>query len=208
MGQIDIWNELISGAENSSGLELFAALAGLLSVWFAKKEKIWLFPIGIISTGIYVYICYEFKLYADMGINGYYTLMGVYGWIYWSKGKTAELTPIRRLAKNEWYFGGSLFALSAITLFYFLSNFTNSDVAIFDSITSSFFIVAMIWMARKRMEHWLAWIAGDILSIPLYIYKGLAFTAFQYLIFTFLAIWGLYSWNKNYLNDKNSRNRS
>ena len=90
----------------------------------------------------------------------------------------------------------SIAGLSAIVIYYILDNYTDTDVALWDSITTGIFIVAMILMARKKIDHWLAWIVGDLISIPLYLYKGLAFTSIQYLVFTIIAISGYVKWSK------------
>ena len=194
----DLWNQILQGAANSTPLEGIAALFGLMSVWFAKKEHILVFPTGIISTVIYIYICGDARLYADMGINGYYTVMSIYGWYVWSRlDEEKHHIPITRLSRvGVMTFGGIAIA-SFLLLYFSLDTYTDADMAFWDSMTTALFIVAMILMARKKIEHWIAWILGDLISIPLYLYKGLAFTSAQYLIFTGIAIAGLISWQRS-----------
>ncbi len=188
-----LWHNIL----HTSWIEIVAVMFGLISVWFAKKENILVFPTGIVSVLIYVYICFFAKLYADMGINFFYFLMSVYGWYIWTRkdkiNKTIEITR----CKLRWHIF-NVFAGAAIflVLSYVLSNYTDSDVPLWDSLTTSIFIVAMWLMARKKIENWTAWIIGNIISIPLYFYKGLVFTSFQYMVFLILAVAGLIEWER------------
>jgi len=193
-----IINGLSEGIANLSLLEALGVFFGLLSVWFAKKENILVFPTGIVSVLIYVFLCFDTKLYADMGINAYYFIMSVYGWYYWSrKDSTRNQTPVSRNSKKEWYISIAIFVSSFIILSLVLVHFTDSDVPIIDAFTTSIFIVGMQLMAKKKIENWLAWIVGDFISIPLYYYKGLSLTSFQFIIFLVIAVLGYISWNKS-----------
>jgi len=145
---------------------------------------------------IYVYICYQFKLYADMGINAYYFVMSIYGWIVWSQRSGNHITPISTNKANENVISLFLFIVFFFTMQYVLDQFTDSDVPYWDALTSSLFLVAMILMAKKKIEHWLYWIVGDLISIPLYAYKELYLTSFQYLVFLGIAIAGYLEWKK------------
>ncbi len=180
-------------------LEIVAVLSGLLSVWFAKKENIWVFPTGLVSTGIFVYLLYQWQLVGDMLINAYYFLMSIYGWWVWSqKINSTQFTPITSTTKKEGYIGLLLFVL-AIVFVYFVYQFFNywiHWVAYIDTFTTALFFVAMWLMAKKKLEHWHFWILGNLISIPLYFYKGYTFTSIQYIIFTIIAIYGLKEWNK------------
>jgi len=193
-----IINGLSEGIANLSMLEVLGVLFGLLSVWFAKKENILVFPTGIVSVLIYVYLCFNTRLYADMAINAYYFIMSVYGWHYWSrKDSSRNETPITRNSKKEWFISIVILVISFIVLSLVLVHFTDSDVPIIDAITTSIFIVGMQLMAKKKIENWLAWIVGDFISIPLYFYKGLTLTSFQFIIFLIIAVLGYLSWNKS-----------
>tara|TARA_R110002072_G_scaffold151503_6_gene300937 strand:+ start:31774 stop:32415 length:642 start_codon:yes stop_codon:yes gene_type:complete len=180
-------------------LEIVAVVFGLLSVWFAKKDNILVFPTGIVSTLIFVYLLYQWELIGDMLINGYYFIMSVFGWYVWTrKVDQSHLTPITFSTKKEKL--QSLFLFIAALLFvYFVYRFFdmwNDWVAIVDTFTTALFFVGMWLMAKKKIEHWLFWIAGDIISVPLYLYKGYTFTSLQYLIFTIIAIYGYLEWRK------------
>ncbi|MDH5380285.1 MAG: nicotinamide riboside transporter PnuC [Cyclobacteriaceae bacterium] len=193
---MDIWQQIIEGASNSSFLEFVALIFGLWSVWLARQERIALYPTGLVNVAISIYICAIFGLYADMGINMYYLIISIYGWIHWQKGEKGNSLPITSLVKMEWVKGVLLLLVSFIIIGIILVKFTNSTVPMYDALTTSLFIVGMWWMAEKKIQHWLAWIVGDALSIPLYFYKGLGFFALQYLIFTIMAISGYIHWRK------------
>lgn len=190
---------LQTGIAQMSWLEAAGVIFGLLSVWYAKQENILVFPTGIISVLIYVYICANAKLYADMGINAYYFVMSVYGWYVWTrKDDRSKHIPISYNSTTENIISIALLVVSFAFLRYVLINFTDSDVPNWDSTTTAIFFVGMWLMAKKKIENWIAWIVADTISIPLYFYKGLLLTSFQYFIFLILAIMGLIAWHKDY----------
>jgi nicotinamide mononucleotide transporter len=195
------WNYIIDGLESGvaamSWLEGFAVIFGLGSVYYSMKENILVFPTGIISTLIYVWICLQVKLYADMGINAYYFSMSIYGWYVWSNpkpGKTA--VPITWLTTKGIFQSLVLWAISYLALYFVLIRFTDSDVPFWDAFTTASAFVGMWLMAKKKVENWIAWIITDLVSVPLYFYKGLVLTSFQFFVFTILAVLGLIAWIK------------
>lgn len=193
----EIWEGIWQGLQQMSGLEVTAVIFGLLSVLFSRYNNILVYPTGIVSVIIYVWICFEYKLYADMGINAYYFVMSVYGWYVWSrKDGQRNLVPISTNNRKEHFISFALTAVIFVVLAYVLSSFTDSDVPYWDAATTSVACTGMWLMARRKVENWVAWIITDIISVPLYFYKGLPLTSFQFLIFTGLAIWGYYSWKK------------
>ena len=188
----------------ASGLEFFAAFLGVMSVWFAKNNKVLVYPTGIVSTLIYVWILFKNQLLGDLIINAYFFLMSIYGWFFWSKEEEGDFqNKISRLNLNELIFGVIIFvfAFIAIKYIYNISNWEASYVSSIDTLTTAIFCSAMWFMARRKIEHWTLWIVGDIISIPLYFYKGLYFTSIQYLTFTIIAILGFFTWLKE-LNKK------
>ncbi len=181
-------------------LEFIGVVFGFLSVWYAKRENILVFPTGIISTGIFVYILWVFGLLGDMLINGYYFAMSVYGWYVWTrKVDETHFIPITRTTPREKIWSILLFTgtLLFVVIIYLLFDKFSSWTAYVDTITTAIFFVGMWLMARKKLENWTFWIIGDLISIPLYLYKGLIFTSFQYLLFTLIAIFGYLAWKKN-----------
>jgi len=181
-------------------LELLGVFFGFLSVWYAKQDNIWVYPTGIISTAIFVYILAIYGLLGDMMINGYYFAMSIYGWYIWTRKVDAEhYTPITTTTKKEKTYSLFLFIGTLLFIFILYNVFDkwNSWTAYVDTITTAIFFVGMWLMARKKLENWIYWIIGDIISVPLYLYKGLVFTSFQYLLFTIIAIYGYNAWKKN-----------
>lgn len=180
-------------------LEILAVLFGIASVWYAKKESIWVYPTGIISTVIYVYICYQFTLYGDLIINVYYTLMSIYGWYMWTKLVKGEHIEITKSSKQDLIKALGIFLSTAIfvVIVYLYFNRFDRITDYFDTFTTGIFFAGMWMMANKKIEHWLFWIGGNIISIPLYFIKGLGFSGIQFSIFLILAILGYIEWKKH-----------
>ena len=182
-------------------LEIIAASAGVLSVWFARKNNVLVFPTGIVSVLIYVVITYENKIYAEAGINLYYFVMSVYGWFLWTSKNTKIKKHISENTKSENKHCIILFIIFYVILFFVLK-MTDSDVVLLDSITTALSLTAMLLLARRKLENWIFWILADIIYIPLFIYKGLYITSVQYFIFLILAISGYFEWKRSLENDK------
>ncbi len=180
-------------------LELFAVTMNILSVIYAKRNSILVYPTGLIGTGIFVYILYNFSLLGDMIINFYFVLMSIYGWYYWAQKKDGQtLNNVSRTSIKEYYFI-LILGITSLLSIYLVYNFYDkwdSWTAYVDTITTAIFFVAMYLMARRKVESWIFWIIGDIITIPLYFYKGLTISSIQYLIFLILAILGYISWKK------------
>ncbi|QOD59553.1 nicotinamide mononucleotide transporter [Polaribacter haliotis] len=181
-------------------LEIIAVIFGFLSVWFSKQNKIWVFPTGMISTVIFVYLLLKWELLGDMMINAYYFIMSVYGWYIWTrKVDETQVTPISGTTSKEKKTAFLIF-LATLVFVYIVYNYFNkwtSWVAYVDTITTGIFFVGMWLMAKRKVENWLFWIVGDLISVPLYLYKGFTFTSFQYFGFTFIAIFGYLAWKKS-----------
>ncbi len=193
----EILSQLYSNIIDTSWLEVFAVIFGILSVWFARKENIWVYPTGIVNVLIYVYLCFYAGLYADMAINAFYFVMSVFGWYNWSRRTgNNDHVPISTLSLVQWVFYVILIAVAYGIIYYVLINYTDSTVPRFDSFTTALFIAAMWLMAIKKIENWLLWILGDVLVIPMFAIKGLAFTSVQYIVFLVLAIMGYIEWRK------------
>ena len=185
-------------------LEATAIIFGLMSVWFSKKNNIWVYPTGIVSTVIFVYLLYNWNLLGDMLINAYYFSMSIYGWYYWTrKSGSTDLNPISQM--SQWEFRRALalfvFALCFVLVIYTLFDKWNNVIVYVDTLTTAIFFVGMWLMARRKIENWLFWIVGDLISIPLYYVKGYSLTSIQYLIFTIVAVAGYYAWKKE-LNER------
>ena len=182
------------------GLEFLAFSFGIISVIFAKKENILVYPTGIICTVITVYLLYKAQYFGDMMMNIYYSLMSIYGWWNWSRIENDKyLLKITRFSKNDLGLTVFLFLLT-VTITYAVYTFNLTEIKIpnyIDMFTSGIFFTAMWLMANKKLESWMFWIIGDIITVPLYAYRGLGMLSLQYIIFTILAIQGYIEWKKH-----------
>lgn len=207
-------------------LEFIAAIFGVISVFYAKKENILVFPTGIISTALYVYLLSQWNLYGDLIINIYYTIMSIYGWYMWSKiiDDKQHNIAISRTNKADKLKAFGIFVFTSIfviivyryynvmpnnlgfseSIDYAIEKLTSGNLTTFregtpylDTFTTGIFFAAMWLMANKKIENWTFWIAGNIVSIPLYFAKGYGFTGIQYTLFLILAIQGYYTWKKH-----------
>ncbi|RKS00827.1 nicotinamide riboside transporter PnuC [Flavobacterium sp. 102] len=180
-------------------LELVAIFFGLVSVWFAKKDNIWVFPTGIINTAIYVYLLFKWSLLGDMMINFYYVVMSIYGWYHWTRKKDDVVEfPISRMNTAEKKWSVVIFTLTiafVVVVYTFFDKFTHWTTYV-DTFVTGIFFVGMWLMAKRKIENWILWIIGDIISIPMYFAKGYSFTSIQYLIFTIIAIYGYLEWKR------------
>ena len=181
-------------------LEIVAVIFGFLSVWYSKQNKIWVFPTGMISTLIFVYLLFKWELLGDMMINGYYFIMSIYGWYIWTrKVDKTHVNQISTTTFKEKKISIVIFIAALLFVFIIYQKFDKwtSWVAYIDTITTAIFFVGMWLMAKRKIENWIFWIIGDLISVPLYLYKGFTFTSFQYFGFTFIAIFGYLAWKKN-----------
>jgi nicotinamide mononucleotide transporter len=179
-------------------LEFVAFVFGILSVIFAKKENIWVYPTGLISTVITVYLLYQAKFFGDMTINFYYSIMSIYGWYKWTS-KTAEPNLlITKTSTREKIIGFVLFLLTLVFtyLVYLFFDYSLEIPNYIDIFTSGIFFTAMWYMALKKIESWILWIIGDCIAVPLFAHRGLGMLSLQYFIFTILAITAYLQWKK------------
>ena len=196
-------NLLIENIQQTTVIEVIAVFFGLLSVIYSRKQNILVFPTGIISVFIYVYICQKYGLYADMGINFFYLIMSIYGWYNWThQNGEIKTRLVTRTNIIEKIYLSALIIIFFIVIRYILINHTDSTVPNIDAITTSIFLIGMWLMSLKKVENWILWIIGDIISVPLYAYKGLILTSAQYSIFLVIAIMGYISWKKSMENEK------
>ncbi len=178
-------------------LEIIAVCFGLISVFYAKKNNILVFPTGLISTLIFVYLLYKSSLIGDMLINIYYSTMSIYGWYIWQlKSNNTPEYPISYTISNEKRNATFIFiaTLAFVIIIYLWFNKFNHWTSYIDTFTTAIFFVGMWLMAKRKIENWYMWIIGDIISIPLYAYKGLMFTSLQFLIFTIIAYFAYKEW--------------
>lgn len=180
-------------------LELIAIAFGILSAWFSKQNNILIYPAGIISTAIFVYLLAIYGLLGDMVINAYYFSMSVYGWYFWTRKVDEEhYVPITRTTTREKQICVFIFTTTLIFIFTLYNIFDKwtSWTAYVDTFTTALFFVAMWLLARKKIENWTFLLIGNVISIPLYFYKGLVFTSFQFILFVVISILGYRAWKR------------
>lgn len=181
-------------------LEAIAFVFGIASVLYAKKENTLVYPTGLVATIITVYLLFKAEYFGDMMMNFYYSVMSVYGWWNWSRKKNNKiLVPISRTTFKEKIIGIVLVVLTMVVT-YGVYNYFGTEIKTenyIDIFTSGIFFTAMWYMANKKLENWTLWIFADLITVPLYAYRGLGMLSLQYLIFTILAIQGYIAWKKS-----------
>ena len=180
------------------GIEIIIFIFGVLSVCFAKKENVLVYPTGIICTILSVYIMFHAKYYADMSINIYYSIMSVYGWFQWKKITNGEVLSISRTSEREKIIGLVLFLITGLicVLIYTFFDYKLQLNNYLDVFTTSLFFTAMWYMARKKIENWTLWIVGNTFAVYIFFDRQLYIIAIQYIIFTILAISAYIKWKK------------
>lgn len=190
-----------------SVLEIAGVAVGLLYLWFEYKASIWLWLTGIIMPAIYIYVYRSAGFYADMGINIYYLVAGVWGWLAWLRhGEGGKKLPISRTPKSMWWKIGAIAAVAYVAILEILLNFTDSSVPYGDTFTTALSIVGLLMLSRKYVEQWLVWLAVDAVSAALYLYKGLYPTAGLYALYCVIAVAGYRKWLKMMHNESDCQN--
>ena len=181
-------------------LELTAVFFGVVSVLYAKKNNVLVYPSGIIGSAIFVYLLIKWGLFGDFIINIFYVVMSVYGWYLWTrKAEGKNLLNISQTNRKEKIIASIIFITVFIFIWIIYIAFDKFDnwTAYLDTLTTAIFFSGMWLMAKRKIENWIFWIVGDIITIPLYFYKGLTMSSFLYLIYTFIAIAGYLAWRKS-----------
>ncbi len=184
-------------------IEITAVATGLAYIILSIKQNIWCWIFGIISSFLYLYVFFDSKIYADMSLQVYYVVMGVYGWIHWARldsnnsGEKTEL-PVSRLTPKQWLILSAVTFILFVLIAQFLIYFTDSPVPWVDSFTTSLSFTATWMLTRKIIEHWIIWIIVDAVSIGLYYYRGLYPSIILFVVLTILAVAGYIEWNKEW----------
>ena len=202
----EIWLRFITDIQKTRWQEWVSAIAQVASVWYARKNNVLVYPTGIVgvllAAYVYLFMTSGRPLYADALLNIYYFAMSVYGWYNWVQKKDAThyTYPISWCSRKELMIGFILFIGFWAVIYFTLKYGTDSDTPILDSLVSSSAVTAMWWMAKRKIENWLAWIFSNIIAIPLNFYKGLMLFTLMYVLFLVLAWMGYVSWKRKAQN--------
>ena len=176
-------------------LQIAGVCLGLLYLYLEYKASILLWVVGLVMPLVHGILYYRSGLYADMAMNVYYILAGIYGWVVWRgaprKKKHVQITRTPRSLVLP--LAGCFIAVDALITFL-LIRFTDSTVPYMDALTTALSIVAMWMLSRKYVEQWLLWLVVDAVCVGLYIYKGIPLTAGLYALYTALAYSGYRLW--------------
>ena len=197
-----IFQEFIQGMKQTTLLEYFAVVSGVGSVWYSRKESILVYPVGLISTTIYIYLSFKGSLFGEASVNFYYTVMSIYGWILWARKdiQKQNVVVITYSTSKQWRMQMLFFSFFYLGIFaaltYLKKDFASGAIPWADGFASATAFTGMWLMAKKKVESWYWWIATNIASVPLYFIKHYVFTSVFYFILLVMAFWGLAEWKK------------
>ncbi|MGE4586648.1 MAG: nicotinamide riboside transporter PnuC [Mangrovibacterium sp.] len=182
-------------------VEILGALLGIVYIILSIRQNILTWPVGLLTSALYIWVFFRSKFYADMSLQVYYVAVSLYGWYYWLKGGNKQEERVELSVVNT---PVKLFLpLILVTLFlfvligYVLSHYTDSPVVLGDALTTALSLTATWMLARKYLEHWLVWIVADMISLTLYLYKGLWPTVILFVVYTGMAVAGFRLWKKD-----------
>lgn len=198
----EILRQFITGIKATTLPEYIAVIAGIVSVWFSRIENIWVYPVGLISTVIYIFLSMKLHLYGEASVNLFYTIMSIYGWVLWLKKDRQQhyVVTIQYSTRREWVMH-LLFCVFCYFVIYgsltwLKKDFAPEAIPWADAFASATAYTGMLLMARKKVESWYWWIVTNIASIPLYFVKQYVFTSVFYFILLVMAVFGLLEWKK------------
>ena len=208
-------------------IEVFGAVTGIIYVFLEIRQTIWLWPVGILTSAVYIWIFFTSKIYADMSLQVYYLVISILGWYWWAKGtgrraqgagQNEDGTELRAQSTGQNKEGekgelvvtrlklmtglvlAAVFILLYITMYLVLTRLTDSPVPVRDSFITSLSIIATWMLARKIYEHWYLWIVVNFVSAVLFLTRGLYPTVILYIVYGIMSFAGLVAWKKTIPN--------
>ncbi len=194
-------SETLEQLKQTSLLEAIAVIFGMASVLLANRNHVALYPTGIISTALYIYIMAkpDVGLYAEAMLNVYYLVMSIYGWVLWNKKKGSENpAAISHNSKKDWLITGAIVVAGWAVLYTILSRFTDSDVPVWDALVSATAWAGMWLLAKHKVENWILLNISNLIAVPLQVHKGIPFTAILTVFLFIVAVSGYFRWKKMY----------
>lgn len=195
-----------------SYLEFFGTIAGAIAVWLSAKGNIWSWPIGIVNVVLLFFLFFQVQLYPDMFLQVFFLVTNIMGWWRWGHPRKGEgnhkdelkvsYTPTRQLLvlSGVGFIGTLIMGALASRLHDFLPSIFNKPSAFpyLDSFVTVMSIVTTFLMIQKKVECWILWIVIDVVATGMYFAKGIKFLGLEYLVFCFLAGFGLWNWTREY----------
>jgi nicotinamide mononucleotide transporter len=183
-----------------SWAEVLGVVTGLVTVWFAARENILTWPVGLANSALFLVLFLEAKLYADSILQVFFIVLGLYGWWKWIFGRATDEAklPVRRTTINEWIALAFIAATAQAALTYWLATHTDSPIPFWDASILVLSLVATYGQARKLLESWWVWITVVIISVPVYLIRDLKPTAVLYFVFGIMCVIGLLDWRRSY----------
>jgi len=198
MDLTEVYSQTLHEIWHTPLLEWIAVLFGIAQVWLAKNNNVLLYPAGIISTALSIYILAEVQLYAESVLNGYYLVMSIYGWLHWLYGRANKELQITKATRHDWITTIVIVAVGWILLYLALRHYTNSNVPAIDAWVSATAWAGMWLLAKRKLENWILLNISNLFAIPLQIYKGIPLYGLLTLVLFVVAIFGYFNWKKIY----------
>ena len=201
--------QFVADIKTTGVLEYIAVFTGIASVWFSRKENILVYPVGLISTVIYIYLSFKYGLLGEASVNFYYTVMSIYGWIMWSRKNPDKKIVLHISSSNykEWTQHILFFSIFYVAIFYALTflkkSFAPEAIPWADAFASATAFTGMWLMTKKKVESWYWWMATNIASVPLYFVKHYVLTSVFYVVLLIMSVFGLVEWLKRKNNSPN-----
>jgi len=194
---ISIW-EVVKA---TSIVEWLAVTSSIIYVILAAKRLIICWFFAFIGSILFVHLCYIGKLYIESILQFFYVMMAIIGWINWKNSKTKKIF-VQKWTLNNHLINIILSGIFSIIIGYIFENYTNQENPYIDSFTTCYSLSATYMVTKKILGNWIYWIIIDLISIYLYATRGYHLTALQYIIFTFLALFGFIAWKNQYQKQK------
>lgn len=201
------WLQLLIEQIHETGwLQWLAVFFGVAEVLLAKRNNVLLYPAGLISTSISIFLLLEVQLYAETMLNVYYVVMSIYGWYFWMSKRNKRATPITYTTKYEWLITAVITFGGWLILYLILKNFTPSNVPVWDAFVSSSAWAGTWLLTRRKIENWLVLNLSNLFAVPLLFYKNLPMFASLTVFLFVVAIFGYFDWKKIYRHTPRTSN--
>lgn len=198
----EVWNEFIAELAATHWVVWIGVAFGVMQVLLAKSNNIWLYPAGIISSAIFIWIFVKGTLYAEAVLNLYYVIISIYGWWYWAKKKYKPPVPVTYTNKKEKIIAASIVIIGTpaiwLLLIYLpeLFSIPQSDVPFWDALVTANAWAGTWLLARRKIENWILLNISNAVAIPLQLYKHFPLTALLTLFLFIIAVLGYFKWKK------------